>query len=149
MPLTVDTELVGAVGVDTSRHATGEVESAHRQLAARQRHAVEEDAACHYRSARRDTLNKASPQLRQHGTQAAQDGKDQEQQQRSAIHELAPDRTLRKGSHPEQQRWSDFASEPSLHSINQPGEHVPLLPPTLVGCAFDRSLADAFVALLL
>jgi hypothetical protein len=36
---------------------------------------------------------------------------------------------VRKGSHPRQERWSGFASESSLHSINQPGEHVPLLPP--------------------
>ena len=36
----------------------------------------------------------------------------------------------RKGSHPRQERWSSFASEVSLHSINQPGEYVLLLSPT-------------------
>src|SRR5579884_310516 len=34
-----------------------------------------------------------------------------------------------KGSHPGQERRSSFASEASLHRINHPGEHVPLLPP--------------------
>jgi predicted nucleic acid-binding protein len=34
-----------------------------------------------------------------------------------------------KGSHPRQERRSGFPSEVSLHCLNQPGEHVPLLPP--------------------
>ena len=39
---------------------------------------------------------------------------------------------VRKGLHHRQERWSSSTSEPSFHCLDQPGEHVTLLPPT--GC---------------
>jgi hypothetical protein len=40
-----------------------------------------------------------------------------------------PEAQASKGSRPRQEGWSGFASEASLDSLNQPGEHVPLLSP--------------------